>query len=69
MVASDTGDAPAEDALGTKKWETQERASKTQRTLPGAQRMSPMEGVVNEPAAEAGGDKEGVQSMSVVPGG
>jgi hypothetical protein len=69
MVASNTGDAPGEDALGTKKGETQERASKTQGTLPGAQRTNPMEGVVNEPAAEAGGDKEGVQSMSVAPGG
>jgi hypothetical protein len=69
MVASNTGDAPAEDALGTKKGGTQERASKTQGTLPGAQRTNPLEGVVNEPAAEAGGDKEGVQSMSVAPGG
>jgi hypothetical protein len=31
--------------------------------------MSPTKGAVNEPATEAGGDKEGVQSMSVVPGG
>ncbi len=57
MVASNTGDAPAEDALRTKKRRTQERA-KTQGALPGAQRMNPMEGVVNEPVAEAGGDKE-----------
>ncbi len=28
-----------------------------------------MEGAVNEPATEAGGDKEGVHSMSVAPGG
>ncbi len=69
MVASNTGVAPAKDALGTKKGGTQERASKTQGTLPGAQRTNPTEGVVNEPAAEAGGDKEGVQSMSVAPGG
>jgi hypothetical protein len=69
MVASNTGDAPAEDTLGTKKRGTQERASKTQGTVPGAQQTKPTEGVVNEPAAEAGGDKEGVQSMSVVPGG
>jgi hypothetical protein len=69
MISSNTGDAPAEDALGTKKGGTKERASKTQGTLPGAQRTNPTEGVVNEPAAEAGGDKEGVQSMSVVPGG
>jgi hypothetical protein len=69
MVAFNTGDALAEDALGIKKGGTQERASKTQGTLPGAQRLNPTEGVVNEPAAEAGGDKEGVQSMSVAPGG
>jgi hypothetical protein len=30
--------------------------------------MSPVEGVVIEPATEAGGDKDGVQSMSVAPG-
>jgi hypothetical protein len=69
MVASNTRDAPAEDALGTKKGGTQERASKTQGTLPGVQRTNPTEGVVNEPAAEAGGHKEGVQSMSAAPGG
>jgi hypothetical protein len=68
IVASNTGDASAEDALGTKKGGTQERASKTQGTLPRAQWTNPMEGVVNELAAEAGGDKEGVQSMSVAPG-
>ncbi len=48
---------------------SQEGASKTQGSLPGAQQMSPEEGAINEPATEAGGDKEGVQSMSVVPGG
>jgi hypothetical protein len=69
MVASNTRDAPGGDALGTKKGGTQERASKTQGTLTGAQRTNPMEGVVNEPAADAGGDKEGVQSMSAAPGG
>ncbi len=30
---------------------------------------SPVEGAVIEPAIEAGGDKEGVQSMSVAQGG
>ncbi len=43
---------------------TQE-ASKTHRTLPGAHQTSPVEGVVTEPATDAGGDKEGMQSMSV----
>ncbi len=48
---------------------TQEEASKTQGPLPGAQQTSPTEGAVIKPATEAGGDKEGVQSMSVVQGG
>jgi hypothetical protein len=68
-VVAYTGDAPAEDAIGIEKEETQERASKTQGSLPVAQQMSSMEGAVNEPVTEAGGDKEGVQSMSVAPGG
>jgi hypothetical protein len=68
-VVAYTGDAPAEDALGIEKEETQERASKTQGSLPGAQQTSSTEGAVNEPVTEAGGDKEGVQSMSVTPGG
>jgi hypothetical protein len=69
MVASNTGDTPVENAFGTEKRGTQERASKTQGTLPGAQWTNPMEGVVNEPAAEAGGDKEGVQSIREASGG
>jgi hypothetical protein len=68
-VVSYTEDAPAENALGIEKEETQERASKTQGSLPGAQQMSSTEGAVNKPVTEAGGDKEGVQSMSVAPGG
>ncbi len=64
-----TGNAPAEDAIGIEKEDTLERASKTQGSLPGAQQMSSMEGAVNKPVTEAGGDKEGVQSMSVAPGG
>ncbi len=62
-------DAPVEDALGINHEGTQEGASKTQGSLPGAQQTSPTEGAVTEPATAAGGDKEGVQSMSVVPGG
>jgi hypothetical protein len=62
-------EAPAQGALGVGNKGTQEEASKTQESLPGAQQTSPTEGAVNEPATEAGGDKEGVQSMSVAPGG
>ncbi len=62
-------EAPAQGALGVGNEGTQEEASKAQGLLPGAQQTSPMEGAVNEPATEAGGDKEGVQSMSVAPGG
>ncbi len=62
-------DAPVEDALGTDNEGTQEGASKTQGSLPGAHQTSPTDGAINEPATPAGGDKEGVQSMSVVPGG
>jgi hypothetical protein len=47
---------------------TQE-ASKTQGPLPGAQQTSPADGTVIEPATEAGGDKEGVQSVSMAEGG
>ncbi len=68
-VITYTKDAPVEDALGIDNKGTQEEARKTQRSLPRAQQMSPAEGAVNEPATEAGGDKEVVQSMSVVPGG
>ena len=44
--------------------ETQE-ASKTHGTLPGAHQTSPEKGAVIEPATDAGGDKEGMQPMSV----
>jgi hypothetical protein len=47
---------------------TQE-ASKTQGPLPGAQQMSLADGTVLEPATEAGGDKQGVQSVSMAEGG
>jgi hypothetical protein len=62
-------EAPAQGALGVGNKSTQGEASKTQGSPPGAQQTSPAEGAVNEPATEAGGDKEGVQSMSVAPGG
>jgi hypothetical protein len=62
-------DAPVEDALSIDNEGTQEGASKTKGSLPGVQQMSPMEGAVNEPTTEAKGNKEEVQSMSVVPGG
>ncbi len=62
-------EAPAQGALGVGNEGTQEEASKTQGSLPRAQQTSPVEGAVNEPATEAGGDKEGVQSMSMAPGG
>jgi hypothetical protein len=52
-VVSYTGDAPAEDALGIEKEETQVRASKTQGSLPGAQQTSSTEGAVNKPVTEA----------------
>jgi hypothetical protein len=55
--------------LGIDNEGTQEGASKTQGSLPGAQQTSPMEGAVNEYATAAGGDKEGVQSMSLAPSG
>jgi hypothetical protein len=58
-------DAPVESILGITTGGTQEGASKTQGTLPGAHQTSPSEGTVNKPATEAGGDKEGVQSMSM----
>jgi hypothetical protein len=62
-------EAPAQGALGVGNKGIQKKASKTQGSLPGAQQTSPAEGAVNEPATEAGGDKEGAQSMSVAPGG
>jgi hypothetical protein len=57
-------DAPVESTLGIATGGTQEGASRTQGILPGAHQTSPAEGTVNEPATEAGGDKEGVQSMT-----
>ncbi len=58
-------DAPVESTLGIATGGTQGGASKTQETLPGAHQTSHTEGTVNKPATEAGGDKEGVQSMSM----
>ena len=55
---------PAPNTPNPGEGETQE-ASKTNRPLPGAQQMSPTEGAVTEPAKDAGGDKEGVQSRSM----
>jgi hypothetical protein len=46
-----------------------QEASKTQGPQPGAQQTSPAEGIVIEPATEAGGDKDGVQSVSMAEGG
>ena len=43
-------------------------ASKTHGTLPGAHQTSPEKGAVTEPATVAGGDKEGMQTMSVAGG-
>jgi hypothetical protein len=63
-----TKDEPVEDDRSLDTGGTQEGASKTQGSLLGAQQMSPAEGAVNKPATEAGGDKEGMQSMRVVPG-
>jgi hypothetical protein len=68
MTTSKTGDVLVEDGLGIGKGGTQDGARKTKGTLSRAQRTSHAEGAVNEPAAEAGGDKERVQSMSMVPG-
>jgi hypothetical protein len=62
-------DAPVENTLGIATGGTQEGASKTQGTLPRAHQTSPAEGTVNKPATEAGGDKEGVQFMSMATSG
>jgi hypothetical protein len=62
-------EAPAQGILNVGNEGTQEEASKTQGPLPGAQQTSPAEGAVIKPATEAGGDKEGMQSMSLVQGG
>jgi len=44
---------------------TNEEASKTQGTLPGAHKVSPTEKAAVEPATPAGQDKEGAQSLSM----
>jgi hypothetical protein len=59
---------PAPDIPLTKDRGTQE-ASKTQGPLPGAQQVSPADGTVIKPVTEEGGDKEGVQSVSMAEGG
>ncbi len=59
---------PAPDIPLTEDRGTQE-ASKTQGPLPGARQTSPADGTAIEPATEAGGDKEGVQSVSMAEGG
>jgi hypothetical protein len=48
---------------------TNQEASKTQGTLPGAHQVSPTEEAAVEPATLAGRDKEGVQSLSMAPTG
>jgi hypothetical protein len=62
-------DAPVESNLGIATGGTQEGASKTQGTLPGAHQTSPAEGTVNKPATDAGEDKERAQSMSMATSG
>jgi hypothetical protein len=47
MTTSETGDVLTEDGLGIGKGGTQDRVSKTQGTLSGAQRMSHAEGAIN----------------------
>jgi hypothetical protein len=44
---------------------TNQEASKTQGTLPGAHKASPTEEATLEPATPAGWDKEGTQSSSI----
>ncbi len=63
------GEALAESTVNVTTGESQDAASKTQGTLPSAQQSSPTERTATEPATEAGGDKEGVQSMSMAPSG
>ena len=59
---------PAPDIPNPGEGETQE-ASKTHGPLPGAQQTSPAEGAIAEPVTDAGGDKEGVQPMSMAGSG
>jgi hypothetical protein len=47
----------------------QHKASKTQGTLPGAQKASPTEAAAIKPAIMTGRDKEGAQSLSMAPAG
>ncbi len=68
-VITYNGEALAESTIDVATGGNQDAASKTQGTLPRAQQTSPVEGTVTEPATEAGGDKEGVQSMSMVSSG
>ncbi len=63
------GEALAESTVNVATGGNQDAASKTQGTLPSAQQTSPTERTVTEPATEAGGDKEGVQSMSMASSG
>jgi hypothetical protein len=60
------GEALAESTVDVDIGGNHDAASKIQGTLPSAQQTSPAEGTVTEPATEAGGDKEGVQYMSMV---
>jgi hypothetical protein len=62
-------EAQVESTVNVATGESQDADSKTQGTLPSAQQSSPAERTVTEPATEAGGDKEGVQSMSMAPSG
>jgi hypothetical protein len=68
-VINYNGEALAEITVNVATGESQDTASKTQGTLPGAQLTSPAERTVTEPATEAGGDKEGVRSMSMATSG
>ena len=68
-VINYNGEALAESTVDAATGVSQDAASKTQGTLPSAQQTSAAEGTVTEPATEAGGDKEGVQSMSMAPSG
>ena len=68
-VINYNGEALAESTVDVATGGSQDAASKTQGTLPGTQQTSPAERTVTEPAKEAGRDKEGVQSMSMVPSG
>ncbi len=68
-VINYNGEALAESTVDVATGGSQDAASKTQGTLPSAQQTSPTERTVTEPATGTGGDKEGVQSMSMAPSG